>query len=182
MKVSFPLLWHKWQQGEQWLLHHIPVPLSHIRMISVILLLTLLIAFTLPFGSKQAGVETVNIEPAPATSPPSQNEAEKDQPQAAATETLKPFSDGQWQAYIVKSGDTLTRILQHMQVSNNDMAKLLAEPKNKAVLSKIHPGQVLSFYQTQAGELLEVRLSQADDSSSDIFSKTVAGDFIHRAH
>lgn len=182
MKVNLPLLWHKWQQSEQWLLHHIPVPVSHIRMISVIGLFTLLIILTLPFGgATPKAEETIAAsEPTPATQ--TKIDLDKDLPVAVTTPQLKPFTEGQWQAYIVKSGDTLTRILQHMQVTNNDMAQLLVGPDNKAILSKIHPGQVLSFYLTSQGELLEVRLSQADDSSSDTFSKTLSGDFVHQTH
>lgn len=93
----------------------------------------------------------------------------------APTSALQPKNDG-WDDYLVRDGDTLSDLFKNAGFNDQTMYEVLGSQAMNHDLSRIFPGQTLSFFKAQNRELITVKL-QVSKLETFLFTKDNSGEF-----
>ncbi len=154
------------------LAQYIPLPMLHRRLIVGIFLFLCLLVLFLPSPEvtktpDQTQAKELSLPDRTQPVPPPEPKIRQLDPEDI---------QGKWRAYVIAKGDTLSKVFREMEVQPAELNQLLAAESKVKELSKIHPGQVLSFYQGEDGKLIQLRLSAGKNSTA-IFTRLSEGGF-----
>lgn len=81
-----------------------------------------------------------------------------------------------WQDILVQEGDTLSDLFKSASLNDKVMYEVLGSQSAKHELSRIFPGQTVSFHKNENGELTAVKL-QPSKLETFVFTKDISGEF-----
>lgn len=93
--------------------------------------------------------------------------------QQKATQTAK---DDGWENFLVRDGDTLSDLFKNAGFNDQVMYNVLGTQSKQHDLSRIYPGQTISFHKAEIGELAAVKL-QLSKLETFLFTKDTSGEF-----
>ena len=152
------------------------------------LLLTVVVLLMLPAtndtANSQAGTSarksiTLTVEP-------TQNVANKaglgqnqtnNTPRSVKIKLLDPEDiDGEWRAHVIRKGDSVYRIFRQYDIPSATLHDLIA--LRPQYITRVRPGQIMSFYIATTGELIQLRITDADNEPV-LFSLREDGSYIY---
>ncbi|PKH05057.1 LysM-like peptidoglycan-binding domain-containing protein [Moritella sp. Urea-trap-13] len=86
--------------------------------------------------------------------------------------------DGEWRAHVIRKGDSVYRIFRQYEIPSAILHDLIAVPTPERYITQVQPGQVMSFYISTAGKLIQLRITDAD-SATTLFSLREDGSYIY---
>lgn len=84
---------------------------------------------------------------------------------------------GSWNAYVIRKGDSVYRIFRQYKIPSPVLHQLIALETREKRLTKVNPGQIMSFYISTENELIQLRITEADEKTV-IFNKREDGSYI----
>jgi len=101
-------------------------------------------------------------------------------PQSVQIKVLDPENiDGEWRAHVIRKGDSVYRIFRQYDIPSAVLHTLIAVPTPERYITQVKPGQVMSFYISTAGKLIQLRITDAD-SAPTLFALREDGSYIYR--
>lgn len=82
----------------------------------------------------------------------------------------------QWNDFLVRNGDTLSGLFKKAGLNDQDMYNVLGNHAKQHDLSRIYPGETISFHRADDGTLANVKL-QRSKLEIFLFSRNAAGSF-----
>lgn len=87
--------------------------------------------------------------------------------------------DGEWRAHVIRKGDSVYRIFRQYDIPSAVLHDLIALRTPEQYITKVKPGQIMSFYISTAGKLIQLRISDVD-SEPVLFSLREDGSYIYQ--
>lgn len=84
---------------------------------------------------------------------------------------------GSWNAYVIRKGDSVYRIFRKYKIPSPVLHQLIALETQDKRLTNVSPGQIMSFYISAENELIQLRITEADEETV-IFNKRDDGSYI----
>ncbi|MFT7682102.1 MAG: cell envelope opacity-associated protein A [Moritella dasanensis] len=86
--------------------------------------------------------------------------------------------DGEWRAHVIRKGDSVYRIFRQYDIPSAVLHALIAVPTPQRYITQVQPGQVMSFYISTVGKLIELRITDTN-SAPVLFSLREDGSYIY---
>lgn len=86
---------------------------------------------------------------------------------------------GEWRAHVIRKGDSVYRIFRQYKIPSTVLHDLIALRTPERYITQVQPGQVMSFYISTAGELVQLRITDGDNKPG-LFSLREDGSYIYR--
>lgn len=106
---------------------------------------------------------------------------ENNSPMAEKTPVINPLNPdnitGNWNAYVIRKGDSVYRIFRKYKIPSPVLHQLIALETPEKRLTNVSPGQIMSFYISAENELIQLRITEADEETV-IFNKRDDGSYI----
>ena len=104
---------------------------------------------------------------------------ESNTPAPVQIKVLDPENiDGEWRAHVIRKGDSVYRIFRQYEIPSAVLHDLIALRTPEQYISQVKPGQIMSFYISTAGELIQLRITDVD-SEPVLFSLREDGSYIY---
>ena len=104
---------------------------------------------------------------------------ESNTPPPVKIKVLDPENiDGEWRAHVIRKGDSVYRIFRQYEIPSAVLHDLIALRTPEQYISQVKPGQIMSFYISTAGELIQLRITDVD-SEPVLFSLREDGSYIY---
>ncbi len=107
--------------------------------------------------------------------------ADKNTPATEKTPVINSLNPenivGNWNAYVIRKGDSVYRIFRQYKIPSPVLHQLIALETQEKRLTKVSPGQIMSFYISEENELIQLRITEADEKTI-IFNKREDGSYI----
>ncbi|GIC76180.1 LysM-like peptidoglycan-binding domain-containing protein [Moritella sp. F3] len=166
------------------------LPRLHRKLLPILSLIVIVLVLIPSSDITDSGNTTVNERKSiTLTIAPTQNVANKagleqgptsNTPQPIQIKVLDPENiDGEWRAHVIRKGDSVYRIFRQYDIPSAVLHALIAVPTPARYITQVRPGQVMSFYISTAGKLIQLRITDAD-SAPTLFSLREDGSYIYR--
>ena len=86
--------------------------------------------------------------------------------------------DGEWRAHVIRKGDSVYRIFRQYDIPSAILHDLIALRAPEQYITRVRPGQIMSFYIATTGELIQLRITDADNEPA-LFSLREDGSYIY---
>jgi len=101
-------------------------------------------------------------------------------PPPAPIKLLDPENiDGEWRAHVIRKGDSVYRIFRQYDIPSSVLHDLIALRTPEQYITKVKPGQIMSFYISTTGKLIQLRISDVDNEPV-LFSLREDGSYIYQ--
>ena len=70
--------------------------------------------------------------------------------------------DGEWRAHVIRKGDSVYRIFRQYAIPSSVLHDLIALRSAEQSITRVKPGQIMSFYIAKTGKLIQLRISDAE--------------------
>ncbi|MDX2321823.1 MAG: LysM-like peptidoglycan-binding domain-containing protein [Moritella sp.] len=101
-------------------------------------------------------------------------------PAAVQIKVLDPENiDGQWNAHVIRKGDSVYRIFRQYDIPSAVLHDLIAIRTPEQYITQVKPGQIMSFYISTAGKLIQLRITDVDNTPV-LFSLREDGSYIYQ--
>jgi len=149
------------------------LPAIHRKLLPIISL-TVMVLLMLPAADESNSSEGITNErkAIKLTFTPTQNVANKaGQEQAQTSNTPAPvkiklldpeYIDGEWRAHVIRKGDSVYRIFRQYEIPSAVLHDLIALRSADQYITRVKPGQIMSFYIATTGKLIQLRISNLD--------------------
>ncbi|QUM78183.1 hypothetical protein HWV00_19300 [Moritella sp. 24] len=87
--------------------------------------------------------------------------------------------DGEWRAHVIRKGDSVYRIFRQYDIPSAVLHDLIAVRTPERYITQVKPGQIMSFYISTAGKLIQLRISDVDSDPIQ-FSLREDGSYIYQ--
>lgn len=96
----------------------------------------------------------------------SSSNAPTDQPKPVQIKNLDPENiTGDWRAHVIRKGDSVYRIFRQYNIPSPVLHALIAIESQEQYITKVTPGQIMSFYISKQGELVQLRITGMDQAA-----------------
>ena len=86
------------------------------------------------------------------------------------------YIDGEWRAHVIRKGDSVYRIFRQYDIPSAILHDLIA--LRPQYITRVRPGQIMSFYIATTGELIQLRITDVDNEPV-LFSLREDGSYIY---
>ena len=86
--------------------------------------------------------------------------------------------DGEWRAHVIRKGDSVYRIFRQYDIPSAVLHDLIAVRTPERYITQVKPGQIMSFYISTEGKLIQLRISDVD-SEPVLFTLREDGSYIY---
>ncbi|QUM83291.1 LysM-like peptidoglycan-binding domain-containing protein [Moritella sp. 28] len=87
--------------------------------------------------------------------------------------------DGEWRAHVIRKGDSVYRIFRQYDIPSAVLHDLIALRTPARYITQVKPGQIMSFYISTTGKLIQLRISDVDSEPA-LFSLREDGSYIYQ--